>query len=484
MTADAGPGRGQLAALYAAAVARVEPAALVRERLRLDGDTLSVTTGGEPVRVDLRPFRAVRLLGVGKAAAAMAHGVEAVLGARLDAGLIVVPRRPAPSALSALPTAQAPAAPRLRRTRVLEAAHPVPDAASAAAGRAFAAECRRATADTLLITVVSGGGSALLAAPWAAGAGTGPGVTLAHKQETTRLLLAGGATIGELNCVRKHLSALKGGRAAALMYPAASLNLILSDVVGDRLDTIASGITAPDSTTFADAAAILRRRDLIDQVPAAVRALLAAGAAGDVEDTPGPAHAAFRRTRNLLLGSGRVAVEAAAAAARAAGYATRLLSTGLTGEARAVAKVFAAVARDLRAGRLDLTLPACVLAGGETTVSVTGPGRGGRCQELALAFLDELARDAGLRGVTFLAAGTDGIDGPTDAAGAFADDRARRTAADRRLDPRTFLARNDSHAFFAGCDALFKPGPTGTNVADLYLLAVHDGRDERSERGG
>ena len=490
--------REQLAALYAAAVARVEPAAMVQRHLRVDGDTLSVigVDGTEPVRVDLRRFHAVRLLGVGKAAVAMAHGVEAVLGARLEGGLVVAPH-PAGSGAGPhghAPTGAATAAPaalHLQRTRVLTAAHPVPDAASVAAGEArlspppagrtggptavhlqrtrVAAECRRATGDTLLITVVSGGGSALLAAPYA---GADHRLTLADKQETTRLLLASGATIGELNCVRKHLSGLKGGRAAALMHPAASLNLILSDVVGNRLDTIASGITAPDSTSFANAVAILDRYRLTGQVPAAVRTLLAAGAAGTVEDTPGLEHPTFEQTRNLLLGSGRAAVEAAAAAARSAGLNTRILSTQLIGEAREVAKVFAALARDVRDRRLDLAAPACILAGGETTVTVTGSGTGGRCQEMALAFMGELANDPEPLPAAFLAAGTDGIDGPTDAAGAFADPQTSAAGAARRLDPHAFLARNDSYGFFAQCEALFQPGPTGTNVADLYLLVV------------
>ena len=607
MTTHATGVREQLTALYAAAVARVEPAAMVQRYLRLEGDTLSVigVDGTEPVRVDLRRFRTVRLLGVGKAAVAMAHGVEAVLGARLKGGLVVAPHpagtdadphghastgaataapaagaaiatgagsgaadsgtraSPPPPGAGATPATEAgsaaggrgipprptptsargagspaanagsaaratgpaaarsnapstpaagrpegslrqalpatggtpstpvaagrpedsrlspppagrtggPTAVHLQRTRVLTAAHPVPDAASVAAGEAFAAACRQATADTLLITVVSGGGSALLAAPYA---GAGHRLTLADKQETTRLLLASGATIGELNCVRKHLSGLKGGRAAALMYPAASLNLILSDVVGDRLDTIASGITAPDSTSFADAVAILDRYRLTGQVPAAVRTLLAAGAAGTVEDTPGPEHPAFEQTRNLLLGSGRAAVEAAADAARSAGFNTRILSTQLIGEAREVAKVFASLARDVRDRRLDLGPPACILAGGETTVTVTGSGTGGRCQEMALAFMGELANDPEPPPAAFLAAGTDGIDGPTDAAGAFADPQTSAAATARRLEPGAFLASNDSYGFFSPCEALFKPGPTGTNVADLYLLVVLD----------
>ena len=444
--------RRVLESCYAAGVRRVDPERMIAARLGLQGDTLVVNADDGPLRIDLAQFRELRLLGVGKAAAPMARAVEALLGERLAGGVAVTKRGHAGSGGG------------LRRIRLLEAGHPVPDADSAAAGRALAAECRRATADTLLISVVSGGGSALLAAP-------ADGVGLADKQETTRLLLAAGATIGELNCVRKHLSALKGGRMAALMYPAHSLNLILSDVVGDRLDTIASGITAPDLTSFADAAEILRRYALWQAVPVAVRGILEAGIAGALEDTPAPDHPAFARARNVLLGSGRAAVAAAADAARGAGYDTLVLATQLTGEAREVAKVFYALARDLRSGRLALRLPACVVAGGETTVTVTGSGRGGRCQEMALAFLAEMAEDSDPPlGATLLAAGTDGNDGPTDAAGAFADDAALAAAA--TFDPRAALADSDSYHFCKDCSALFQPGPTNTNVADLYLLTV------------
>ena len=444
------PNRAALVSFYAAALRRVDPQAMVTERVTVEDSFLVVAGDGEPVRIDLDRFREVRLIGVGKAAAAMGRGVEEVLGKRLTGGVVV--------------TKLGHAGAGLRRAQLLEAEHPVPGELSAAAGRAIADECRRAGADTLPIGVISGGGSALLTAP-------AEGLTLSDKQAATRLLLAAGASIGEVNCVRKHLSALKGGRMAELIHPATSLNLILSDVVGDRLDTIASGLTAPDPTTYADAAAILRRYRLWRAVPAAVRARIEAGVADAIADTPKPGHRAFAATHNLLLGSGRAAVAAAAAAARAAGYDTLVLSTQLTGEAREISQVFYALARDLRSGRLALRLPACIVAGGETTVTVTGNGRGGRCQEMALAFLVQMAEDTDPpRGATFLAAGTDGNDGPNDAAGAFADADAVSAAA--ALDPRAALADNDSHGFGAAAGTLFTPGPTNTNVADLYLLTV------------
>ena len=444
------PNRAALVALYEAALRRVDPHKMVTGQVTVEGNVLAASGDGERVRIDLDRFREVRLVGVGKAAAAMGRGVEALLGARLTGGVVV--------------TKLGHSGAGLRRAQLLEAEHPVPGESSAAAGRAIAEECRRAGADTLLIGVISGGGSALLTAP-------ADGLTLADKQHATRLLLAAGATIGEVNCVRKHLSALKGGRMAELIHPATSVNLILSDVVGDGLDTIASGITAPDPTTYADAAAILRRYGLWPAVPAAVRVRIDAGRTGAIADTPKPGHRAFAATHNLLLGSGRSAVAAAAAAARAAGYDTLVLSTQLTGEAREIAAVFYALARDLRSGRLALRLPACIVAGGETTVTVTGNGSGGRCQEMALAFLVRMAEDSDApRAATFLAAGTDGNDGPNDAAGAFAD--AAAVTAANRLDPRAALADNDSHGFGAAAGTLFEPGPTNTNVADLYLLTV------------
>ena len=444
------PNRAALVSLYDAAVRRVDPRAMVSDRLTLAGNTLVAAGDGDPLRIDLERFREVRLIGVGKAAAAMGRGVEEVLGDRVTGGLAV--------------TKLGHAGTGLRRARLLEAEHPVPGELSAAAGRAIAEECQRATADTLLIGVISGGGSALLTAP-------ADGLTLADKQETTRLLLAAGATIGEVNCVRKHLSALKGGRMAELIHPATSVNLILSDVVGDRLDTIASGLTAADPTTFADADRILRRYRLRPALPPAVRARIDAGRTGALDDTPKPGHRAFAATHNLLLGSGRAAVTAAAAAARAAGYDTHVLSTQLTGEAREIAAVFYALARDLHSGRLALRLPACIVAGGETTVTVTGSGNGGRCQEMALAYLIQMAEDGDPpHTATFLAAGTDGNDGPNDAAGAFADAAAATAAT--RLDARAALADNDSHGFGAAAGTLFEPGPTATNVADLYLLIV------------
>ena len=382
----------------------------------------------------------------------MGQALEEILGDRLEGGALAV------KAGTTLP---------LRRLRQLEAGHPVPDEGSVRAGREIAALADAGDERTLFVNLISGGGSALLAAPL-------EGVSLADKQEVTRLLLACGATIQEINCLRKHLSALKGGRLARRMHPAASLNLILSDVVGDRLDSIASGLTAPDPTTWGEAAEIVRRHGLEEKLPAAVREALRAGTEGRLPETPKAGDPAFERVRNVLLGTNRAALEAARARAEELGYRATVLSSRLTGEAREVARVLYAIGREWsgggRAGR-----PACLLAGGETTVTLRGDGRGGRNQELALAFLaamDEESAGGPVPGLFFLSAATDGVDGPTDAAGAFAGPQVLQAARQAGLVPRAWLARNDSHGFFGRIGWLHRTGPTHTNVCDVQVLLV------------
>ena len=292
----------------------------------------------------------------------------------------------------------------------------------------------------------------------------------------TSALLASGGTIHELNCARKHLSDIKGGRLAAALAPATSLNLILSDVVGDRLDTIASGLTAPDTTTFDDALAILDRH-ATDQrrFPPAALELLRAGARGEIEESPGADHPAFSRVHNVLVGSGLAAAGAAADAIHSAGVTPLVLATQLTGEAREVARVLYAFGRDIADRGIPAPTPVCLILGGETTVTVRGDGTGGRCQEMALAYLVQALADDAPPPHTFLAAGTDGNDGPTDAAGAFVDRRLVAAARDAGgiAAAHRALERNDSYAYLRALDALFMPGPTNTNVADLYLLLAN-----------
>jgi hydroxypyruvate reductase len=289
------------------------------------------------------------------------------------------------------------------------------------------------------------------------------------KQHTTKLLLNSGANIVEMNTVRKHLSSIKGGWLAALAHPARVLSLILSDVIGNSLDVIGSGITAPDSSTYADAVEILKRYELLSRVPAAVRERLEQGARGEAPETPKADHPAFSRTQNLIVGSNDLALNAARDRAKTLGYNPLVLSSFIEGETRDVARVHAAIAKEIRANQRPLRAPACIISGGETTVTIRGNGKGGRNQEFALAAAMDID---GLDGVVMLSGGTDGTDGPTDAAGAIADGMTARRARDRRLNAREYLADNDSYSFFDPLGDLIRTGPTGTNVMDVRLVLV------------
>jgi len=287
-------------------------------------------------------------------------------------------------------------------------------------------------------------------------------VTLAEKQETTKLLLSCGATIHQINAVRKHISTIKGGRLAQLAAPARVVTLALSDVVGDQLDVIGSGPTAPDASTFADALAVLDRYDIRARVPRSVREKLEAG----TEETPKPGDAIFQHVENRIVGSNQKALEAAAAKAKALGYRTLILASTIEGETRDVARMHAAIARQIREYGQPLKPPACVISGGETTVTIRGEGKGGRNQEFALAAAIDMA---GLESTLILSAGTDGTDGPTDAAGAVADGE---TCSRSKIDAAQALAHNDSYPFFEKLGDLIVTGSTGTNVMDLHLVLV------------
>ncbi len=453
--------RSDAEAIFKTAVARVNPAPMVEQALRIDeaAHTLVVSTGGpDELRYDLRHYDRIFATGMGKASARMAVGLVQALGNRLSGGLVAVKTGHTEP---------------LSRIRLVESSHPVPDDRSVSAATAIlnlgASLGTTLTDRDLVIVLVSGGGSALLCAP-------APGLSLEDKIMTTKLLLSCGATINEMNCVRKHLSAVKGGRLAAALAPATVLTLILSDVIGDDLDAIASGPTVPDPTTFADALEIVRRYGIENKLPLPVAEYLRAGAKGGAStpvETPKPGDAVFSRTRTVLVGTNRLALAAAETEAKRRGYHTLVLSSRLTGEAREVAQVFLGIGKDIAASGFPLERPACLIAGGETTVTLRGTGRGGRNQEMALAFLDSLGRtpkdgDA----LTFLSAGTDGNDGPTDAAGAVVDLALHRTALVQGLDSAAALVANDSYTFLESAGGLVKTGPTNTNVCDVQVLLV------------
>jgi hydroxypyruvate reductase len=338
----------------------------------------------------------------------------------------------------------------------------MPDARGAAAARAIRDVARTATADDLLLVLISGGGSALTPAP-------APPITLEEKQALTRLLLRAGATITQLNAVRKHCSMLKGGQLARAAGQARVQALLLSDVIGDPLDVIASGPTAPDSSTFAEALEILDRFGIARQVAPSIRRRLADGQAGLIPETPKPGDPLFDRVTNVVIGNNELVVEAAMERARALGFSPHLLTRTLEGEARDVASRLVRMARDIRAGGGPVQPPCCVIAGGETTVTVRGQGSGGRCQELALAAAIELA---GLRDVVILAAGTDGSDGPTGAAGALVDGDTATKARALGVDLAARLTDNDANPALAALGDLIVTGPSNTNLLDLYLVLV------------
>ena len=425
--------------IFRAALKAADPAQAVARHLRIAGDKLHA--GGKLHR--LRDFRNIYVIGAGKASARMAQAVHRLLGRRIRGGAINV---------------KAASDVRLRRIEVNVCGHPIPDRNGELGAARIARIASEAGADDLIICLISGGASALLPLP-------APPITLEEKQEVTRLLLASGATIHEMNCVRKHVSAIKGGQLARLAYPATVLTLILSDVIGDDLDVIGSGPTVPDRSTFQDAAAILGKYGIWNQTPPAVRERLYANA----PETPKPGDKVFETVQNLIVGSNRLAVDAAADQARALGFRTLVLSTSIQGEAREIARVHAAIAKEILATGRPVKRPACVISGGEPTVTIRGQGLGGRNQEFALAAALDLA---GLEDVAILSAGTDGSDGPTDAAGAIAYGSTISRAEALGLKPAEYLANNDSYRFFEALGDLIKTGPTGTNVADVQLILV------------
>jgi glycerate 2-kinase len=389
----------------------------------------------------------VLLVGAGKAGAPMAAAVEQVVGDRLADGVVNVKRG------HLGPT---------ERTRLVEAGHPLPDEASVAGTRLIADLLRGAGSRDLVLCVLSGGGSALMTLPH-------DPITLADMQELTDLLLRAGATIHQLNTIRKHLDAIKGGGLAKLAEPASLVTLILSDVVGNSLDVIASGPTVPDTSTFADAWAVVERFDLADRLPGSARERLQAGMRGEIPDTPKPGDPALARVQNVVVASNSLAAEAAIARARDEGFNALLLTTYLEGEAREVARVLAALAREETDSGRPLPRPACLVLGGETTVTVRGAGKGGRNQEMALAAAFALQE---VPDTLIACLATDGNDGPTDAAGGFADGTSVQRAREAGLDPLGALDQNDAYPLLDRLGDLLRSGPTNTNVNDLAFILV------------
>jgi hydroxypyruvate reductase len=438
--------RQDLRAIFRAALQAVDPGEAIRRQVRRAGDQLHVAEH----TYDLHQFDSLSVIGVGKAGAAMAIAVESLLGDRLRGGHVIVK--------------YGHGAP-VTHVTVHEAGHPIPDEAGVRATRTLIDFVTGRGPRELLICLISGGGSALSPAPV-------EGITLAEKQEVTRLLLACGATIHEINALRKHISRLKGGQLARLASPATLITLVLSDVVGDSLDVIASGPTVPDTSTFADCLQILRKYQLLDRVPTAIRRHLEAGVSGAVPETPKPGDAVFAHTQTVIIGHNLQALEAASRQATALEYHPLILSSAIEGETREVAKVHAGIAREVLASGHPITAPACILSGGETTVTLRAQGKGGRNQEFALALALDIDN---VPGIAALSAGTDGTDGPTDAAGAMVDWTTCARAEQQDLHPREALEHNDAYPFFERLGDLLITGPTQTNVMDVRIMLIMAG---------
>ena len=438
--------RQDLHTIFQAALQAVDPGEAIHRQVRRAGDQLYVADR----TYDLRQYDGLSVIGMGKAGAAMAIAAEGLLGDRLRGGHVIVKYGHG-----------APAT----HVTVHEAGHPIPDEAGVRATRTLIDFVSGRGPRELLLCLISGGGSALSPAPV-------EGITLAEKQEATRLLLACGATIHEINALRKHISRIKGGQLARLVSPATLITLVLSDVVGDSLDVIASGPTVPDTSTFADCLEILRQYQLLDRVPTAIRRHLEAGISGAVAETPKPGDAVFARTQTVIIGRNLQALEAASRQATTLGYQPLILSSAIEGETREVAKVHAGIAREVLASGHPIAAPACVLSGGETTVTLRGQGKGGRNQEFALALALDIHN---VPGIVALSGGTDGTDGPTDAAGAVVDWTTCARAEQLGLHPRQALDQNDAYPFFERLGDLVITGPTQTNVMDVRIMLIMAG---------
>lgn len=430
-------------AIFQAGVKAVDPKNAVKRHLKRQDEMLSV--GNQTY--DLTDYKGVYVVGAGKASAAMAKAIEEILADRIKASAINVKYG------NSVP---------LKIVHVNEAGHPVPDEAGLRGTQQIFQLLRQTGEKDLVICLISGGGSALLPCP-------AEGLNLENKQQVTKLLLEVGATIHEINAVRKHISQVKGGQLARLIYPSTLISLVLSDVIGDNLDSIASGPTVPDSSTFSDCLHILENYNIQQKIPSVVYELLKRGARGEIKETPKADDPAFKRSQNVIIGSNILAVKAAKEKADELKYQSLILSSFIEGETRDVAKVHTAIAKEILSTGYPIARPACVISGGETTVTIRGKGLGGRNQEFALAAAIEID---GLEGVVILSGGTDGTDGPTDAAGAIVDGATVHRAKTEGLDAEYHLRENDSYHFFKPLGDLLITGPTYTNVMDLRLVIV------------
>ena len=420
-----------------------DPKQAVHQAFMYNGNVLSTPTK----QYDLNAYRNIYILSAGKAALSMAEAVGEILGERISRGCVVTTHGTKGI---------------LRNLTIFEGGHPVPDQEGGEGAKECLEQARTANADDLVLVLLSGGASALLPCP-------SPGISLRDKRLVTEQLLRCGAPINEVNTVRKHLSCIKGGRLAAEIHPATSITLILSDVLNGDLSTVASGPTVPDPSTFSQAISIFKRYNLWSRAPKMVKRSLERGSKGKSPETPKPGDPIFERAESFIVSDNRPAVQAAEDKARLLGFQVLVLSTSLQGEAREVARVFGAMAWEIHRSGRPLSRPACILAGGELTVAVKGRGLGGRAQEFALAAALQINR---LPETIIAGFGTDGLDGPTVAAGAWAGGTTLKRAEEAGLSAVQHLMDNNAFGFFKPLRDLIVTGPTGTNVNDLYVLLM------------
>jgi glycerate 2-kinase len=437
--------RSDVMRAFKAAIAAASPETILRRKLKLKDEILSI----DNLKLNLSKYDRVLVIGAGKATALMALELERILGDRITSGVVNIPDYQKHVS-------------KLKRIRFEKASHPIPSKGGELGVRKMIELVGKTTNRDLVICLISGGGSALMPMPL-------DDLQLSDERRVTDLLLKSGAEINEINTVRKHLSAIKGGRLAALLYPARVVSLIISDVVGDRLDSIASGPTTPDTTTYSDAKDILTKYALWNKIPNRVRGALELGAKGNVEDTPKPGSRIFLNVTNVLVATNKQSCLAAARSLEKSGYKTIILSTHVQGEAREIGNFYAGILKDVQENKYPQSPPMALVAGGETTVTVNNGGLGGRNQELVLSALIGIA---GLKNTVIASIGTDGVDGPTNAAGAIADGSSLERGVRARMDAHSCLGKHDSYRFFAKLGDLIETGPTGTNVNDIAILAA------------
>jgi hydroxypyruvate reductase len=434
--------------IFSKALLAVDPSKILKDRIRIEKDHLLINIEENfEKRFNLKSFDKIFLVGTGKASNSMAQAVEEIFGDRITKGIVTIKYS------HLLP---------LKKTEIIEAGHPIPDQNGFEGAKKIQNLLKMTGPKDLVIFLLSGGGSALL--PFPAG-----DIALKEKQEVTQLLLDCGADIKEINTIRKHISQMKGGWFAKWAYPSTVIGFILSDVVGDQLDVIGSGPTVPDPSTFKDAWEILKKYDLLNEVSPSIQKHLQLGKAGKRAETPKPGEAVFEKVYNSLIGSNILALRSAEQEAQSLGFNTLILSSSIIGETKEAALFHSAIAREVISSGNPIPKPACLLSGGETTVTIKGNGLGGRNQEFALAGAIEIN---GLEKVILLSGGTDGTDGPTDATGAVADTHTVQRAISMGLDPKVHLKNNDAYPFFQKLGDLLITGPTHTNVMDVRILLI------------